>query len=95
MQYDFNKLEIAARSHLEEGRTEEALAIYFWMADGDPSLDGGYLAERIATCYEVKSEKFAAKFWLGRAIEENPEVYSQCRERIAQLGDLAIDPFLT
>jgi hypothetical protein len=44
------------------------------MADGDPSLDGGYLAEKIAECYESMGYLYAAKYWYGRAVEENPEV---------------------
>lgn len=44
------------------------------MADGDPSLDGGYLGEKIAQCYESMEVLYAAKYWHGRAVEENPEV---------------------
>ena len=44
------------------------------MADGDPSLDGGYLGERIAECYGALGDLAAAKYWYGRAVEENPEI---------------------
>jgi hypothetical protein len=42
------------------------------MADGDPSLDAGYLGKKIAECYEALGEPYAAKYWYGRAVEEGP-----------------------
>jgi len=42
------------------------------MADGDRSLDGGYLAMRIGECHEAQGELHAARYWYGRAVEENP-----------------------
>jgi len=93
-QHDFNDLEIAAERHLKAGEVRKALAIYFFMADGDPSLDGGHLGERIATCYRALGEAHAAKYWYGRAIEENPEVNAGCADRIRELGDLDIAPFV-
>lgn len=35
--YDFNVLERAAKRHIEAKRFAEAISIYFFMADGDPS----------------------------------------------------------
>jgi hypothetical protein len=58
----------------------DALRIYYFMSDGDPSLDGGYLGKRIAQCYEALGELDAAKYWYGRAIEENPVVNSDCAD---------------
>lgn len=91
MSCDFNKLERAANLHIECERHTEALAIYFFMAGGDPSLDAGHLAERIATCYSRLGEPHAARYWYGRALEENPEVYAYCRDLICGLGDRTID----
>ena len=65
------------------------------MADGDKSLDGGYLGERIGYCYEMMGDLHAAKYWYGRAVEENPEidVYHRLRERFGFVNiDEIIDP---
>jgi hypothetical protein len=45
MAYDFNKLEMKALECLQAGAVKDAIRIYLWMADGDPSLDGGYLGQ--------------------------------------------------
>lgn len=85
---DFNELENAAQARMQSGDYRNALNIYLFMADGDPSLDGGYLAEQIGRCYEAMGDLFAAKYWYGRALEENPEVriYSaKARERLSHL----------
>ena len=50
---NFNIIEQRARELKESSRWKEALRIYLFIADGDPSLDGGYLGERIAECYEA------------------------------------------
>jgi hypothetical protein len=42
--YDFNHLEAIARKLLDDGNAADAMKIYLFMADGDNSLDGGYLA---------------------------------------------------
>ena len=47
MVYDFNVLETTATALKEAGKHHDALRIYLFMADGDQSLDGGYLGERI------------------------------------------------
>jgi hypothetical protein len=55
------------------------------MSDGDASLDAGYLAERIGECYEAMNEIPAARYWHGRAVEENPQVNlksAAARERL-------------
>ena len=75
---------------VESGAVKDALRIYLWMADGDPSLDGGYLGGRIGESYERLGELDAARYWYARAVEENPEVClaeAQARER---LGDISI-----
>jgi hypothetical protein len=41
------------------------------MADGDPSLDGGYHGKKLGECYERLGDLQAAKYWYGRAVEEN------------------------
>lgn len=64
MAYNFNELERTAASLKDAGRHHDALRIYLFMADGDPSLDGGYLGERIAECYERLEEPDAARYCL-------------------------------
>jgi len=46
--YDFNMLEEKAKNLLDLKLPREAIKIYLYMADGDQSLDGGYLAKKIA-----------------------------------------------
>jgi hypothetical protein len=43
------------------------------LGDGNQSLDAGYPAERIAECCEALNDVSAARYWYGRAVEENPE----------------------
>jgi len=85
---DFNALEQRALSLKDAGRFRDAMAIYFFMGDGDPSLDAGYLANRIGECHEALGELHAAKWWYGRAVEENPQIlkYQEARRRLANLG---------
>ena len=64
------------------------------MSDGDPSLDGGYLGKKIAECYEALGNLHAAKFWYGRAIEENPEAREDCLERRKALENICVDEFI-
>jgi hypothetical protein len=91
MSYDFNKLEMAAASATDEGRLRDALRIYLFMADGDPSLDGGYLGGRIAECYERLGELDAARYWYGRAVEENPVVRTKEVAARERLGGISIE----
>jgi hypothetical protein len=85
---DFNELESRAVAFREARRFRDALAIYFCMADGDPSLDAGYLAEQIGACHEALGELHAAKYWYGRAVEENPRIqqYQAARQRLDPIG---------
>jgi hypothetical protein len=71
VRYDFNVLERRAKERLDDDRPADAVKIYLFMADGDPSLDAGYLGERIGQCYERMGDLHAAKYWYGRALEEN------------------------
>jgi hypothetical protein len=85
MRYDFNVLEAKARELIDSGRSHDAIKIYLFMADGDPSLDAGYLGMKIAECYERLGDLHAAKYWYGRCVEENPTVRTRCmdaRERL-------------
>ncbi len=61
-----------------------------FMADGDPSLDGGYLGARIAECYEAMGRMREAKYWHGRAVEENSEVRWGSHEALKRIGELPI-----
>jgi tetratricopeptide (TPR) repeat protein len=90
MAYDFNKLETTAASLKDEGRFPDALRVYLWMADGDPSLDGGYLGGRIAECYERLGQLDAARYWYGRAVEENPAVRTDEAAARRRLGEISI-----
>ena len=93
MRYDFNVLERRAEELLAAGRPRDAIRIYLFMADGDPSLDAGYLGKRLGECYERIGELDAAKYWHGRAVEENPQARLDCaaaRNRLkgVTIGDL-------
>ncbi|HEY1932833.1 MAG TPA: hypothetical protein VGG99_12535 [Acetobacteraceae bacterium] len=86
--YDFNVLEKTAGKLLESGRPYDAMRIYLFMADRDNSLDGGRLGERIGGCLERLGDRYSAKFWYGRAVEENPgiPVYVEARKRLEGLN---------
>jgi tetratricopeptide (TPR) repeat protein len=89
VKYDHNRLELKAKEFMDAGRYYDALKIYLYMSDGDQSLDGGYLAEQIGKCYEALKDPYSAKYWYGRAVEENPEVRDfslRSRERLSALG---------
>jgi tetratricopeptide (TPR) repeat protein len=85
---DFNDLERRARVFFDAGRFREAAAIYFAMGDGDPSLDAGYLAIQIGNCHEALGELHAARYWYGRAVEENPgrADYGSARNRLENIS---------
>ena len=69
---------------MDAGRPRDAMAIYLFMGDGDPSLDAGYLAEHIGRCCEQLGDLHGAKWWYGRAVEENPGIpaYLEARRRL-------------
>ena len=90
MLWDFNKLEMTADYVISKNRIKDALRIYLFMADGDLSLDGGYLGGRIGECYESLGELDAARYWYGRAIEENPTVRLREAEARERLGKISI-----
>jgi len=94
MLYNFNTLERLAKELIADERVSDAIKIYLFMADGDQSLDGGYLGERLGVCYEKIGDLHAAKYWYGRAIEENPEVRLKSMEARKRLGQVTIDSFL-
>jgi tetratricopeptide (TPR) repeat protein len=87
MALDFNALERAAKRAKQDGRYRDALRIYYFMSDGDPSLDAGYLGERIAECYEALNDIPAARYWYGRAVEENPEAHVRSADARERLGN--------
>jgi hypothetical protein len=87
-------IEAKAQKLLDLKLPHEAVKIYLFMADGDQSLDGGYLGRRIAECYEKMNDLHAAKYWYGRAIEENPVVLVDCVEARKRLEYVTIDDFL-
>jgi tetratricopeptide (TPR) repeat protein len=87
--FDFNRLEQRAKELFGSGNTADAIKIYLFMADGDPSLDAGYLGEKLGECYEKLGDLHAAKYWYGRAVEGNPEVRllsAESRKRLQRVG---------
>jgi len=94
MRYDFNALERAANHLINSGRAQDAIKIYLFMADGDQALDAGYLGKRLGECYESIGDLHAAKYWYGRAVEENPEVRLDCSEARMRLEHVTIDDLL-
>jgi tetratricopeptide (TPR) repeat protein len=94
MRYDFNILEKRAQALIDSGRANDAIKIYLFMADSDPSLYAGYLAMRIAECYEAIGDLHAAKYWYGRAIEENP-IRTNCVEARRRLDTINIDDLIS
>jgi len=90
MTNDLNVLERAARRFMATGEFAKAIRIYLSMADGDPSLDAGYLGEKLGECYEALGQLDAAKYWYGRAVEENPEVRTLAKQRREALAALTV-----
>lgn len=88
MVYDFNILERAAKKLMEQLRFRDAIAIYLFMASGNSSLDAGYLGMKLGECYEKAGDLHAAKYWYGRAVEENPAIdaYVVARRRLDQIS---------
>jgi tetratricopeptide (TPR) repeat protein len=84
VKYDFNVLERRAQEFSQAGEFQNAMAIYLYMGDGDPSLDAGYLGFQIGACFEALGDLHQAKWWYGRAVEENPEIpqYREARKRL-------------
>jgi tetratricopeptide (TPR) repeat protein len=95
MRYDFNVLERRAEELLAAGRARDAIRIYLFMADGDPSLDGGYLGKRLGESYERIGDLDAAKYWYGRAVEENPQVRLDCAAARKRLAHVTIDDLVS
>lgn len=92
--YDFNHLERKAKDLIATGKAADAVKIYLFMADGDQSLDAGYLGERLAECYEKIGDLHAAKYWYGRAVEENPHVRLTSVAARKRLHEVSIEAFL-
>lgn len=89
--YDFNQLEGKAKKFIDDRNVAGAIKIYLFMSDGDPSLDAGYLGERLGICYELLGDLHAAKYWYGRAVEENPEVRLEAAQAYERLTNVGID----
>lgn len=94
MIHDFNLLEKTASEFVTEGKTADAIKIYLFMADGDPSLDAGHLGTKLGECYEQIGDLHAAKYWHGRAVAENPEVRLSSVEAVKRLAHITIDHLL-
>jgi hypothetical protein len=79
---------------LDTGLPLEALKICLFMADGDQSLDGGYLGMGIPECHEPMTDLHAVKYWYGRAVEENPHVHIDCIAVRKRLEGVTMDAIL-
>jgi hypothetical protein len=90
MKYDLNLLQTAAQQFMNKGEHHSAIKIYLFMSDGDPSLDGGFLGEQLGRCYEAIGDLMAAKYWYGRAIEENPEVRKLSKQKRKALENVNV-----
>jgi tetratricopeptide (TPR) repeat protein len=95
MRYDFNVLEQRAEELIRAGQVRDAIRIYLFMADGDPSLDAGYLGKRLGECYERIGELDAAKYWFGRAIEEGPGAWPEAAAARQRLSVVNIDDLVS
>ena len=91
MRYDFNILERRAEELIRSHRDKDAIRIYLFMADGDPSLDAGYLGKRLGECYERIGELQAAKYWYGRAAEEGAGAWPDAAAAQQRLSAVSID----
>ncbi|TWF57245.1 hypothetical protein [Neorhizobium alkalisoli] len=87
--YNFNLLEHTAAELISAGKVVDAIKIYIFMADGDPSLDAGYLGTKLGECYELLGDIHAAKYWHGRAVEENPQARISSAGAVKRLAPLA------
>ncbi len=92
--YDFDHLDRIAKDLIATGKAADAIKIYLFMADGDQSLDAGYLGERLGECYEKIGDLHAAKYWYGRAVEENPDVRLISVAARQRLHEVSIEAFL-
>ncbi|WP_311273331.1 MULTISPECIES: hypothetical protein [unclassified Rhizobium] len=92
--HDFNHLERRAKDLMATGKSADAIKIYLFMADGDQSLDAGYLGERLGECYESIGDLHAAKYWYGRAVEENRDVRLASVAARQRLHEVSIEPLL-
>lgn len=86
--HDFNHLERRAKYLMATGKSADAIKIYLFMADGDQSLDAGYLGERLGECYESIGDLH------GRAVEENPDVRLASVAARQRLHDVGIEALL-
>lgn len=71
---DENELRSRADSLRSNGHFQNAIDVYLYLADGDPSLDAGWYAIQIAECYESLGRMAEARYWAARAKDENPTV---------------------
>jgi len=92
--YDFNHVERMTKKYIDDGNFPDAIKIYLFMSDGDASLDAGYLGERLGICYERLGDLHAAKYWYGRAVEENPLVRLKAAQAYERLSNVGIDHLL-
>lgn len=85
--YNFNTLNDAALKFFESKFYDKAIDIYIFMGDGDPSLDGGFIAYWLGRCYQSLGSLQVAKYWYGRAVEENPQItlYVEARQNLSEI----------
>ena len=79
---------------LQRGRPADALKIFYRLAEGDISLEGGYLGWRIGQCYEALGDLNAARYWHDRAVKENPRLRTLSAEALQRIGEISLDDLL-
>jgi tetratricopeptide (TPR) repeat protein len=84
---EFNAVHDRAVQMVRANRLQDALKLFYHLAEGDRSLDGGSLGHSIGECYEGLGDLHAARYWYARAFEENPviELYRQDYQRLKEV----------
>lgn len=91
---EMSALQSSANELLQRGRPADALKIFYCLAEGDATLDGGYLGWRIGQCYEALGELSAARYWHSRAVSENPALRTLSAEALKRIGVPSLDDLL-
>ena len=85
-----DELRRKAASLRANGFSQQALEIYLFLCDGDPSFDTGGDAVRVAECYETLGRMTEARYWAARAAEQGPSLPD--RKALGErLGAIALD----
>ena len=91
---DYNLMLFCAHRAFSEENFRNALAIYLFLAEKDPSLEGGSTADNISRCYEKMGDAYSAKYWARLAFEENPDI-DIYKERLNQFQSVNTDSIIS